>query len=231
MLWDNGQHMNRTTYEWSDLDFFNIMKEGWKGRSATAETDLIFVEKGTAVKDANIQLELNGNKLKKLSVDGKNLKKSKDYIVSKDVLTIQASKLEELTASGEYGVNSIITAEFNKGADWKFRVITNSTPVLEDAAGTTENFAIPAAFNGDLLATMEAKYTDGSAAGPQNWTSFKEFEYTFSPSYDKGEIVLKPNFFNETNDGEVVLTFHFWSGEVLTYTITKNGTSVTGSAS
>lgn len=231
MLWDNGQHMNRTTYEWSDLDFFNMMKEGWKGRSATAETDLIFVEKDADVKDANIQLELNGNKLTKLSVDGKNLKKFKDYVVSEDVLTIKASKLEELTASGEYGVNSVITAEFNKGADWKFRVITNSTPVLQDAEGTTESFAIPVSFNGDLLATMEAKYTDGTVAGPQNWTSFKEFEYTFSPSYDKGEIVLKPNFFNETKDGEVVLTFHFWSGEVITYTITKNGTSVTGSAS
>lgn len=231
MLWDNGQHMNRTTYEWSDLDFFNMMKESWKGRSATAETDLIFVEKDADVKDANIQLELNGNKLKKLSVDGKNLKKFKDYVVSEDVLTIKASKLEELTASGEYGVNSVITAEFNKGADWKFRVITNSTPVLQDAEGTTESFAIPVSFIGDLLATMEAKYTDGTVAGPQNWTSFKEFEYTFSPSYDKGEIVLKPNFFNETKDGEVVLTFHFWSGEVITYTITKNGTSVTGSAS
>ncbi|WDH99953.1 cellulase family glycosylhydrolase [Paenibacillus urinalis] len=231
MLWDNGQHMNRTTYEWSDLDFFNMMKESWKGRSATAETDLIFVEKDADVKDANIQLELNGNKLTKLSVDGKNLKKFKDYVVSEDVLTIKASKLEELTASGEYGVNSVITAEFNKGADWKFRVITNSTPVLQDAEGTTEFFAIPVSFNGDLLATMEAKYTDGTVAGPQNWTSFKEFEYTFSPSYDKGEIVLKPNFFNETKDGEVVLTFHFWSGEVITYTITKNGTSVTGSAS
>ncbi|MEK5058309.1 cellulase family glycosylhydrolase [Paenibacillus shunpengii] len=231
MLWDNGQHMNRTTYEWSDLDFFNIMKEGWKGRSATAETDLIFVEKGADVKDANIQLELNGNKLTKLSVDGKNLKKFKDYVVSDHVLTIKASKLEELTASGEYGVNSVITAEFNKGADWKFRVITNSTPVLQDAEGTTESFAIPVSFNGDLLATMEAKYTDGTVAGPQNWTSFKEFEYTFSPSYDKGEVVLKPNFFNETKDAEVVLTFHFWSGEVITYKITKNGTSVTGSAS
>ncbi|MCM3785169.1 cellulase family glycosylhydrolase [Neobacillus mesonae] len=231
MLWDNGQHMNRTTYEWSDLDFFNIMKEGWKGRSATAATDLIFVEKGQEVKDANIKLELNGNKLTKLRVDGKNLKKFKDYVLSEDVLTIKASKLEELTATDEYGVNSVITAEFNKGADWKFRVIVNSTPELQNAEGTVEDFAIPASFNGDMLATMEAKYADGSSAGPQNWTSFKEFEYTFSPSYEEGNIVLKPNFFNEVNDGEVTLTFYFWSGEVLTYKITKNGSSVTGTAS
>jgi hypothetical protein len=30
------------------------------------------------------------------------------------------------------------------------------------------------------------------------------------------------------NDGTVNLTFHFWSGETKTYTLTKTGTTVTG---
>nr|ALF95239.2 cellulase [Paenibacillus sp. M33] len=229
MLWDNGQHFSRTEYKWSDQDLFDIMKAGWKTRSATAETDLIFVEKGTTEQDKHIQMNLNGNRLTKLRVDGKNLKKGKDYVLSGNTLTVKATTLAELTASGEYGVNAVITAEFNKGADWKFRVITNSKPELQVAQGTTNDFAIPVHFNGDLLATMEAVYADGSNAGPQNWTSFKEFEYTFSPSYTDGKITLKPNFFNEVNDGEVILKFHFWSGEVLSYKLQKSGTSITGS--
>ncbi|QYR24083.1 hypothetical protein KZ483_13280 [Paenibacillus sp. sptzw28] len=90
---------------------------------------------------------------------------------------------------------------------------------------------MPVDFNGDRLATMEAVYAAGGNAGPQNWTSFKEFGYTFAPSYDTNTITLKPNFFNEVNDGVVNLKFHFWSGETVNYTITKNGTTIVGEAS
>ncbi|WP_408638033.1 hypothetical protein [Paenibacillus sonchi] len=34
--------------------------------------------------------------------------------------------------------------------------------------------------------------------------------------------------FNEVNNGDVILKFHFWNGEILNYKITKNGTCVTG---
>lgn len=133
-----------------------------------------------------------------------------------------------MTASGDLGVNATLTAGFNEGADWNFHIIKYDTPKLNDATGTTSAFAIPTTFNGNQLATMEATYANGENAGPQNWTSFKEFSYTFSPDYERNVIELKPNFFNETNDGEVTLKFHFWNGDVLKYKITKNGTSVVG---
>ena len=75
---------------------------------------------------------------------------------------------------------------------------------------------------------MEAVYAAGGNAGPQNWTSYKEFGNTFAPDYTNNKITLTPNFFAETNDGVVNLTFHFWSGQIVTYKITKSGTSVTG---
>ena len=154
-----------------------------------------------------------------------------DYELNGDVLTVKASLLSKLTASGQFGENAVLTAKFNNGADWNFHVLYYDTPKLQNVEGTTSAFAIPTAFNGDQLATMEAVYAAGGNAGPQNWTSFKEFAYTFAPSYDTNQITLMPNFFNETNDGVVKLTFHFWSGEIVTYTITKNGTSVVGEAS
>jgi hypothetical protein len=51
----------------------------------------------------------------------------------------------------------------------------------------------------------------------------------FEPDYNASLITLKPEFFAEVNDGApVTLTFHFWSGETVTYTVTRSGSSVTG---
>ncbi|MCM3260381.1 cellulase family glycosylhydrolase [Paenibacillus lautus] len=231
MLWDNGQHFKRTAFTWSDPELYNIMKAGWSGRSSTADTDLIFVKKGAAVQDHSIPLNLNGNALAEIRSNGQRLVAGQDYTLNGNEITFTSSLLSRLTSSGQFGVNAVLTAKFNRGADWNFRVVYHDTPVLRSTQGTTDSFSIPATFNGDQLATMEAVYASGGNAGPQDWTSFKEFEYTFSPSYASHEIKLKPVFFNEVRDGEVILKFHFWSGEVIIYNLTKNGSGVTGSTS
>ena len=159
------------------------------------------------------------------------MNKGKDYELNGEELTLKAGYLAKLTESAELGEVAVLKAQFNKGADWTFHVLYNDTPVLQNVEGTTENFAIPTAFNGDRLATMEAVYAAGGNAGPNNWTSFKEFARTFKPSYATNEIALTESFFKEVNDGTVILKFHFWSGAIIEYTITKNGTSITGTAS
>lgn len=231
MLWDNGQHFNRTSFKWSDPDLFNMIKASWTGRSSTASSDLIHVKQGTAVKDTSVQLNLNGNTLTSLSVNGTTLKSGTDYTLNGSTLTFKASQLTKLTSLGKLGVNATIVAKFNRGADWKFNVVLYNTPKLSSTTGTTSSFAIPTAFNGDQLATMEAVYVNGGNAGPHNWTSFKEFETTFSPAYSEGKIKLQQAFFNEVNDTTVTLKFHFWSGEIVNYTIKKSGSTVTGTAS
>ncbi|MUT64849.1 cellulase family glycosylhydrolase [Paenibacillus sp. NEAU-GSW1] len=231
MLWDNGQHFNRTTYKWSDTELFNILNMGLKGRSSTAASDLIYVKKDEAVQDTSVALNLNGNQLTGIESNGKKLNKGDDYTLDGDVLTFKASFLSKVTDSGQLGENAVLTAQFNKGPDWRFHVLRYNTPVLYSYNGIASTFSIPTSFNGDRLATMEAEYTTGGYAGPQSWTAFKEFGYAFTPSYDTNEIKLLPAFFNEVNDGQVNLKFHFWSGNVITYTITKSGTSITGIAS
>ena len=50
-----------------------------------------------------------------------------------------------------------------------------------------------------------------------------------TPHYDTGTPELTPAFFAEVEDGRRVnLTFHFWSGETVTYQVTKSGSSITG---
>ncbi|OWR30802.1 cellulase [Saccharibacillus sp. O23] len=229
MWWDNGQHFDRTQYKWSDPELYEIIRSGQKQRSSVAESDLIHLREGQPVTDKTIALQLNGNKLTSLKADGKRLTKNKDYTLNGETLTIPAATLERLTASGKLGVNAVLTAGFTKGPDWNFYVTVHRTPALSASDGAAADFAIPTDFGGDKLATMEAVYVSGGNAGPNDWTSFKEFESTFSPDYANGKIVLRPALLDTLKDGQpVTLTFYFWSGDKLTYTITKTGANVSG---
>lgn len=231
MWWDNGQHFSRTEFTWSDNALYHMITESLKGFVSTASTDQIFVKKGQPVTDVSLQLNLNGNKLTGIKASGKTLKEGLDYTVdSSGKLTLKANALKFLTASGKMGLNDVLVLNFNQGMVWQVNIIRYDTPMLQSIDGTVNSYAIPTAFNGDRLATMEAIYADGTFAGPQNWTAYKEFGNTFNPVYDSGTIQLLPGFFNEVNNGTVTLKFHFWSGEIVTYTITKSGNVINGQA-
>lgn len=228
MLWDNGQHFDRVAYRWRDTALYDVMRTSWVARSSTASSDLVFVGKGDAPADRTVTLNLNGNRLVRIEYADRVLRAGRDYVLDGDRLTFRADLLASLTAGGDYGTNAVLTARFSAGSTWRFEVVVADRPVLGAATGTSDAFAVPTAFNGDRLATMEAVYPDGTNAGPANWTSYKEFGASFTPSYDTGDIRLLPAFFAELNDGVVHLRFHFWSGAVLDYTVTKAGTAIAG---
>lgn len=228
MLWDNGQHYQRRLFRWSDESLYQTIMAKKGERSSYTSSDSIFLKKGGEIKDRRLKLELNGNELVKITVGEKELEESIDYDVSYGYLVIKKSLLEKLI-TGDVGVNAVLTCEFSAGAPWDIQVILFDTPVLEAAKGTTRRFRIPTEFNGDRLATMEAVYQTGGSAGPHSWTSYKEFNHCFQPLYDLNSIELTSNFFQEVRDqAEVRLKFHFWSGEVVEYTVIKNGTGVEG---
>jgi endoglucanase len=231
-LWDAGSFLDRHTLQWRDPGLFAQIKSSWTTRSGTASSDLLFVPGSTPITAEALTLNLNGTSLRGLWQGDTRLREGRDYTVSGDQLTLTAAALTKLVGDREYGVNSTIEARFSRGVPWQIDVITNDTPVLSDATGTGNSLTVPTQFRGDLLATMEAEYADGSAAGPTNWTPFQEFYTTVRPDYPGGAIVLPPAFFEPVRDGEpVTLTFHFWSGAELTYHVTRSGTSVTGTTS
>ncbi|MGW6128548.1 cellulase family glycosylhydrolase [Cellulomonas sp. NPDC055163] len=228
MLWDNGQHLSRTAFTWSDPALYAQLRSSWTRRSGTASTDQVFVRPG-AVAAQTVTLNPHGQTFTGLYLDGKKLKAGKDFTLAGDALTLPAALLTRLVGSGEHGTRAVLEVRFSKGVPWRLEVVSAETPVLSGATGTTDAFAVPTAFRGDRLATMEARYLDGSNAGPHSWTSFKEYDVTFAPDTAAGSIVLRPAFFAEVTDGAPVeLTFHFWSGETVAYTVVRNGTTVTG---
>ncbi|MEV4725018.1 cellulase family glycosylhydrolase [Micromonospora humida] len=229
MLWDAGSFLNRTTLQWRDQGIYDLMKANLTTRSATASSDQVYLPRSGTITARSLTLNLNGTSLQGLRQGGTNLVAGTDYTVSGSTLTLTASALTRLAGNRAAGVNATIEARFSQGVPWQISIISYDPPTQSAASGTTASFAIPTQFRGDQLATMEAKYADGSGAGPANWTSYKEFWTHFQPDYTANTILLKPEFFAEVNDGQVTLTFHFWSGTQKTYRITKSGSTVTGS--
>jgi endoglucanase len=228
-LWDNGQHFGRTSFRWSDPELFAQIRSSWTTRSGTASSDQVYVPRTGSITSKSLTLNLNGTTFQGLRQGSTDLVSGTDYTVSGSTLTLTAAAVTRLVGSRAYGVNANIQARFSSGVPWRISIITYDPPVLSNATGQTGSFNVPAQFRGDQLATMEAKYADGSNAGPHNWTSFKEFDVTFAPNYSANTITLKPEFFAEVNDGQrVTLTFHFWSGTTVTYFVTKSGSDVTG---
>ncbi|MEV3936527.1 cellulase family glycosylhydrolase [Glycomyces sp. NPDC049804] len=233
MLWDAGQFLNRETLEWRDPYVAEHLRTEVTSRSGTTSFDRIYLEKAGIINDESLTLNRNGLEFEGLWHEDKKLKEGADYTVSGDTLTFTAAALTRLAGDREYGVNAIVEARFSAGTPWRIYIKTNDRPVLSDATGTTTAaFNIPTEFKGDNLATMEAKYADGTNAGPASWTPYQEFGHSFIYDYEAGTIILNTAFLESLKEGEpATLTFHWWGGETIVYTVTRTGTTVTGTAS
>jgi endoglucanase len=229
MLWDAGSFLYRPELRWRDQGIYEMMMASLTTRSATASSDQIYVPRSEAITGNSLTLNLNGLSLRGLWHGDTQLINGTDYTVSGSTLTLTRAAVTRLAGSRSYGVNATIEARFSQGVPWQISIISYDPPSQTAASGTTSSFAIPTQFRGDQLATMEARYADGSPAGPANWTTYKEFWTHFQPDLSAGTILLKPEFFAEVNDGAVTLTFHFWSGTQITYRLTRSGSTVTGS--
>lgn len=218
MFWDTGGLIGRTTGQVLDPDLFGIMKQTLKGRATTADTDLIFVNSGEEIKKATINLNLNGNKFVSLSDGATMLQQGVDYMIDGSVLTIRKKRLATY-ASAPFGQKATLAVNVSSGPAWKVHVRYADSAQLLPASTLGGDLVIPTAFNGDLLATMEARRADGSPAGPASWTPFKEWG-VYLPDYTNNTITIDDRFFTAEPAGTIDLKFHFWSGRVATYQLT-----------
>ena len=219
MLWDAGQFFNRTTYQWSDPEIYAILKQTLNGRATTTDSDLIFLRNGVPVQDVPIYLNLNGNNLVSVQDGTTTLSPGTGYTLNGSLLVIKAATLAKY-AKGSFGQKAVLTINVNSGPSWHVYVRYFDRPTVSSAVGNNAvALPIPVAFNGDLLATMEAKYTNGTDAGPANWTPFQQFNYAFTPDYINNNITLTKTFFSGLPAGTINLAFHFWSGNILNYQV------------
>ncbi|MFF3607949.1 cellulase family glycosylhydrolase [Streptomyces sp. NPDC002463] len=231
-LWDPGfAYLNRATLKWRDPALFAWIKSSWTTRSGTASFDKVHLAKSSRITAQSLTLNPNGTKFRGLWHGDTKLAEGRDYTLFENRLTLTASALTRLSGDRAHGVDATLQARFSKGLPWQIDVVTYDTPVLSDATGTDEEFAVPTKYRGDELATMESTYSDGTNAGPTSWTPYQEFNKAFSPIYPNGTILLTAEYLKSLRDGDTAtLTFHFHSGAKVKYKVTKSGGSVTGKA-
>ncbi|WP_434090903.1 cellulase family glycosylhydrolase [Streptomyces asoensis] len=228
MLWDAGQFLDRGTLRWRDPELFGQIRSSWTTRSGTASSDTVFLARSAPVGARTLTLNANGTDFQGLRHGSRDLVRGRDYTVSGDRLTLTAEALTELAGDRAYGVDATLEARFSRGVPWRIDVISYDVPILSDASGDTAGLTVPTQFRGDRLATMEARYDDGSNAGPASWTPYQQWDTAFT-AYTDDAVKLTPDFVKSLKDGsEVTLTFHFWSGTSVTYHVVRSGDTVTG---
>lgn len=233
MLWDNGQHINRHDYTWHDSEFESINKASFTSRSATADTDYLYFKKGDSITERTLDLQLNGRILANVQYNDTVLSET-DYHLTDDTITFTDDFLQSVVNASVIGTSGVITLIFDDGADWTIDLRVYDTPTVGTNSDDFRSFSLPIDYNGDQLMTLEAVYPDGSGAGPQNWTTFKEFSYVFRPDYNNNQLVFTYNewdnhsrLFDEIDDNRpVTLRLHFLSGQIIEQTIIKDGDTV-----
>lgn len=235
VLWDDGNYLDRSALTWRDPALINWIKASYTTYSGTVSTDQVFVPRSGTATAQTLTLDLNGTTFRGLWNGDSKLVRGRDYAESGDRLTLTAALLAKLTGSKAYGVNATLRVRFSKGIPWQLNVLTYDTPVLSNATATidsTSTFSIPTRFNGDRLATMQGAYADGTGAGSASWTTYQQFTYDFAPNYAGNALTLNATFLAALKDGvPATLTFHFWSGALVTYHVTRTGSTVTGTVS
>lgn len=56
-----------------------MMVQGWKGRSSNAQSDSLYIRKGSPLQDTALELNMNGNTFRELLAGDKVLTEGTDY--------------------------------------------------------------------------------------------------------------------------------------------------------
>lgn len=218
MWWDNGQHLNRYSYEWADPSLNAVIKQSMQGRSSTAERDFINIFDGNA-EEKQLKLSLNGNTFEGIRAESGE---PVGYTLDEDTLTLTADYVASLvTDPAQYGLLETLYIEFSAGPDWTVYVYNTSTPEFTEVEGRKGALTIPCDFKGTQLKTVEAKYISGGSNSPgsQNWTTFKQYGDQFTTVADG--VRFTTNFFKETaSECEIQFIFYFWNDTTVEYRLT-----------
>lgn len=232
MLWDNGQHLNRETYDWHNPIFGAMIEASMAGRSSYATgLDTIYLSDPVPSEGVSIPLTLNGNQFVSISQDETVLVEGTDYIYDSETIHLTEEYLIGLNnlTDGTIGSETTLRIQFNSGADWYQHIVYTDEPVLGEATGTLgETLVIPAAFNGHHLESVVSKNEEGQIVSNNNWWNFLEYESEFAPNYDENTIQMYTSYTSLLSDGKYVLTFTFYNGNILEYELTVEDGSING---
>ncbi|AZP04533.1 cellulase family glycosylhydrolase [Jeotgalibaca ciconiae] len=233
MLWDNGQHLNRYTYEWNNPLFGEMIEVSMHTRSAYATgLNTTFLGNKTEDEQVGIELTLNGQELVAIYLEERELVRGTDYFYEDGSIILSQSFLDEITQQYEENYTGVVAAlqlSFTNGADWHQYLVKSETPVMSEASGEkTTGLSIPTEFNGNQLEKVVSKDQDGAIASHNDWWDYLENGFEFYQNPAEGSIFLTSSYLNVLSDGVYSLHFTFYNGETVEYRLLVDGDSVSG---
>lgn len=232
ILWDNGQHIDRYTYEWKNALFGNMIEASMEGRSAYSEgLDTIFLNPTDLESGVSIPLTLNGRALEVISEGDTALTEGVDYTIQGTTLQLTEAYLNQLLerTSGVTGSETSLRMQFNGGADWYQTLVYSEAPVMSEAQGTvSEGIRIPTAFNGSQLKSVVSQNEAGAIVSNNNWWGFLEHSSEFLPNEEENTVDMLARYTSILSDDLYTLTFTYYDGTVIEYQLTVQDGVISG---
>ncbi|MCC5895936.1 MAG: cellulase family glycosylhydrolase [Alkalibacterium sp.] len=232
MLWDNGQHLNRQTYEWNDPIFGAMIEASMNERSSySTGLNTEYLSDPVPSEGISIPLTLNGNQFVHLSQDGKALVEGTDFVYESEMIHLTPAYLSKLynQTNGTTELEITLRIQFDSGADWYHYLIYTEDPVIEVSAGTTgERLDIPTGFNGHHLEKVVSRNEEGQIVSRNSWWNFLEHGSEFTPNYEESSIQMHPTYTSLLTDGIYQLTFTFYNSDVIGYELIVENGSISG---
>ncbi len=218
--WDNGENYDRRNRIWRDEQAIKVIINASYGkRNAFLNPGVLYVRENK-IKDENIEIELNGNSLIGIYLNGKTLQQGKDYIQeSPDKVILKREFLENIVKPQNYGILATLNFRFTESADYPLSIIQYKDPMLLDKPfniirGVPIDLRFIIAFNGTKLCAI--KIFDAETGRPirDSWTPYLRGWDDFSV-VDSQVIVKKHVFENLSkyqNIKNIKIIFEFFPG-------------------
>ncbi|WP_208559460.1 cellulase family glycosylhydrolase [Marinilactibacillus kalidii] len=232
ILWDNGQHIDRYTYQWKNTRFGDMIESSMEGRSAySTGWDTTFLNRTVPESGISIPLTLNGLTLAAVSEGDTALTAGVDYTMQGTNLQLTEAYLNRLLerTGGVTGSESTLRLQFDGGADWYQTLVYSEAPVMSEAQGTvSEGIRIPTAYNGSQLKSVVSQNEAGAIVSNNSWWRFLEHSSEFVPNESENTIDLLTRYTSILSDGQYTLTFTYYDGTVIPYQLSIQNGGISG---
>ena len=217
MWWDTGGDYLRKTQSWKDPILKEIIVNQAKGivNSFVLCSDA-YIKAGEPLHDLTLPLELNGNTLSGIEINGEKISKT-DYSIdpSGNSVTISKNILKKYVNLKKIGINAVLKFDFSQGIDQPVNIVVYDIPVVSKKSITlkksqmyiAEDIVIPTKFNGMKIAAVKVTTLKDNKPCKESWTPYVNEGDDYD--YNKDSIILKFSILSRIKE-DSRFVFEFW---------------------
>ncbi len=227
MLWDNGQHFDRHTYQWKVPYLGQAIQQSMQASSSYSPIhDKSFITKETT--SLFIPIKWQNNSLEAIQFKEaaasdfsitKTLTNEVDYQVVTEGIVLSSTFLQDLQFN-DFGYKGQLLLQFNQGASWIQELYLAANFEFLPATGIVgESFVIPIQSNGQLIRRAKLVNDIGEVVSTNSWWKYLTFRDEFYPNYEEQALTLPEKMTHLLIEGTYFLTIETFAGTQIEYKI------------